>query len=272
MRTQAEKARIFRDLHEAGTFVLPNAWDAGSARLLAEAGAVALGTTSAGLAWAHGRRDGSQTRDTVIANAAAIAEATDLPVTADLLDGFGPQPEDVGEAVRLAYQAGCVGCSIEDTTGDPDQPLYDAALAAERIAAAVEAAAALSDPFVLCARADALFAGAGDLDSVIARLQSFEKVGAPLLYAPVLMTREAVQQVLDAVATPINVLVGIGQDYDVADLREMGVRRVSLGSSLYSAAMGALHQATGELLGPGTFGWSDGALGYPTLQGMMRDT
>ncbi|MEM9797136.1 MAG: isocitrate lyase/phosphoenolpyruvate mutase family protein [Pseudomonadota bacterium] len=271
MTTQTARANTFRDLHQSGTFVLPNAWDAGSARLLADAGAVALGSTSAGLAWAHGQKDGAQMRDIVVNNAAQIADATDLPVTADFLNGFGDWPEDVAEAVRLAHQAGCVGCSIEDTTGNPDAPLYDIGLATERITAGLEAATALPDPFVLCARADAFFAGVGNLPEVIERLRAFEKVGAPLLYAPVLTSLDAVRTVLDAVDTPINVLVGIGQPYDVADLQNLGVRRISLGSSLYSASMGALSAAARELLETGTFDWSKTALGYQNLQGMMLD-
>ncbi|WP_299744248.1 isocitrate lyase/phosphoenolpyruvate mutase family protein [uncultured Tateyamaria sp.] len=272
MTTQTDKARIFWDLHQSGTFVLPNAWDAGSARLLTDAGAVAIGTTSAGLAWANGQKDGSQVRDIVVANAEQIATATELPVTADFLNGFGDRPEDVADAIHLAHEAGCVGCSIEDTTGDPDAPLYDIGRATDRITAAIETANALPNPFVLCARADAFFAGVGNLLEVIERLRAFEKVGAPLLYAPVLMSTDAVREVIEAVRTPINVLVGIGQPYTIADLSDLGVRRISLGSSLYSASMGALNTAARELLDTGTFEWSKGALAYPALQGMMRDT
>ena len=249
MTSQTQKAEAFADLHRSGTFVLLNAWDAGSAKMMARHGAVALGTTSAGVAWMGGMRDGALDREAVLANAKAIATATSLPVTVDLMDGFGPSPDDAAAAVRAAHEAGCVGGSIEDTTGDPDKPLYDLGLAAEKVAAAVEAARGLPNPFVLCARADALFAGIDDLDDVIARLRRFEQEGADLLYAPKLRTTDQIGRVLDAVGKPI-----------------------SLGSSLFGAALGCVYSAMLELLGSGTFEWSLGNLPYARLQDVMNDT
>lgn len=271
MTTYADKCRRFEDLHKDGCFILPNAWDAGSARVLQSAGAVALGTTSAGYAWSAGKRDGAQTRDTVLANAAAIAAAVDLPVTADLLNGFGAEPETVAETIRLAAEARLCGASIEDTTGNPDAPLYDRGLAVERILAALEVVQSLETPFILCARADALFAGVQDMSEVLARLKAFDDAGASLLYAPALMTADEVTAVIGHVTAPINVLAGIGNPFTVANLAALGVRRISVGSGFASAAMGAAHKAAEELLSQGTFDWSEDTLPYPALQEIMHD-
>ncbi|MEM6374463.1 MAG: isocitrate lyase/phosphoenolpyruvate mutase family protein [Pseudomonadota bacterium] len=271
MTSYVEKCHRFKDLHKDGCFVLPNAWDAGSARVLQGAGAVALGTTSAGYAWSAGQRDGAQTWDTVLANAAEIAAAVDLPVTADLLNGFGEAPEMVAETIRLAAEAGLCGASIEDTTGNPDAPLYDRGLAVERIAAALEVVHSLDAPFTLCARADALFAGVQDMPEVLVRLKAFDDAGAPLLYAPALMTAEEVTTVIDHVTAPINVLAGIGNPFSVADLAALGVRRISVGSGLANVAFGAAHKAVTELLTQGTFGWTEDTMTYPALQEMMDD-
>ncbi len=266
----AEKAMAFEKLHKSGCFVMANAWDAGSARLLESSGFAALGTTSAGLAWMMGCKDGATSRDAVLANAREIANAVDVPVSGDLLNGFGAEPETVAETIRLAGEAGLAGGSIEDTTGDPADPLYDRALAKERILAAVEAARSLKRPFVLCARADGLFAGACKLDEVLTRLTLFEEAGADVLYAPALMTLADVAKVLGGVKKPINVLAGIGNEGDVAELASLGVRRVSVGSQLYGAAAASLRSAARELNSNGTFAWTKNEMSYGILNDLMR--
>lgn len=271
MRTpRADKANAFETLHRRGCFVMANAWDAGSARLLENAGFDALGTTSAGLAWTLGERDGATGREAILANARDIVEAVDIPVSADLLNGFGADPETVAETIRLAGEAGLAGGSIEDTTGDPKNPVFDRALAKERIVAAVEAARGLPHPFVLCARADGLFAGASDMDEILTRLTLYEEAGADLLYAPALMRLADVKTVLGHVEKPINVLAGIGNEGTVADLAELGVRRISVGSQFYSAMAGHLSRAANELHGAGTFEWAGAGIAYGDLNDLMR--
>ncbi|MGZ2259978.1 isocitrate lyase/PEP mutase family protein [Roseobacter sp. A03A-229] len=265
-----EKAKRFEELHASGCFVMANAWDAGSARVLEAAGFSALGTTSAGFAWAAGQKDGATSRDLLLANAKAIVNAVDIPVSGDLLNGFGASPETVAETIRLAADAGLAGGSIEDTTGDPAAPLFDRGLAKERIVAAVEAARGLDRPFVLCARADGLFAGACDLDEILARLTLYEEAGADLLFAPALMTLADVDKVVGHVQTPINVLAGIGNEGTVSDFAARGVRRISVGSQFYSAIAGRLQHAAQELHTDGTFGWVEGGMPYPELNGLMR--
>ncbi|MEM7695834.1 MAG: isocitrate lyase/phosphoenolpyruvate mutase family protein [Pseudomonadota bacterium] len=268
--TLAQKAERFAALHTNGCFAMPNAWDAGSARILEAAGFSALGTTSAGYAWAAGQKDGAPSREAVLENARAIAAAVDIPVSADLFNGFGTDPDAVAQTIRLAGAAGLAGGSIEDTTGDRAAPLYDRALAKERIIAAVEAARGLGRPFVLCARADGLLAGACDLDEILARLSLYEEAGADLLYAPALMTLADVERVVRHVGLPVNVLAGIGNEGTIADLAARGVRRVSVGSRLYSAVAGRLQAAADELFALGTFGWTDGAMPSRTLHQLMR--
>lgn len=265
-----DKAKLFQELHANGCFVMANAWDVGSARVLEAAGFSGLGTTSSGFAWTVGQKDGATSRDLLLANARAIAEAVDIPVSGDLLNGFGVSPEAVAETVRLAGEAGLAGGSIEDTTGDPRAPLFDRELAKERIVAAVEAARGLGRPFVLCARADGLFAGACELDEILARLTLYEEAGADLLFAPALITLTDVERVVGNVQTPVNVLAGIGNEGTVSDLAARGVRRISVGSQLYSTAAGQLQAAAQELLSDGTFGWVDGGMPYPVLNNMMR--
>lgn len=249
---------------------MANAWDAGSARVLEAAGFSGLGTTSSGFAWTVGQKDGETSRDLILENARAIVEAVDVPVSGDLLNGFGASPETVAETIRLAGKAGLAGGSIEDTTGDPAAPLFDRGLAKERIVAAVEAARNLGRPFVLCARADGLFAGACDLDEILARLTLYEEAGADLLFAPALMTLADVETVLGQIRTPVNVLAGIGNEGMVSDLTERGVRRISVGSQFYSAAAGRLQAAARELHEDGTFGWTHGGMPYPALNDLMR--
>jgi 2-methylisocitrate lyase-like PEP mutase family enzyme len=257
--TQQQKADRFRALHDGlGTFVIPNPWDAGSARVLAGMGFQALATSSAASACALGRRDGELTRDEALAHARMIVGATDLPVSADLETGFGDSPEVVAETVRLAAGVGLVGCTIEDTTGNPESPLYDFDLAVERIAAAAEAARSLPFPFMLTARAHNLLFAAPSLDDTLGRLQTFEKVGADVLFAPGLPDLAAVRAVYAAVSKPVNFMAGIkGKSFAVADLAAAGVRRISLATALYRAAMTGLLDAAREVKDTGQFGFLD---------------
>jgi 2-methylisocitrate lyase-like PEP mutase family enzyme len=237
--SQLEKAVSFRLLHDGpGVFVLPNPWDVGSARILAGLGFKALATSSAASAAGMGKRDGQLTREQALAHARAIVEATELPVSADLEKGFGDAPETVAETIRLAAGVGLAGCTIEDTTGDPEHPLYDDVLAVERIAAAAKAARALPFPFMLTARAHNLLYATPSLDATITRLHAFEQAGADVLFAPGLPDLAAVRAVCAALSKPVNFMVGIkGKSFSVGELAEAGVRRISLATSLYRAAM-----------------------------------
>jgi 2-methylisocitrate lyase-like PEP mutase family enzyme len=269
--TQNEKAARFRALHNGpGAFVIPNPWDIGSARILAGLGFQALATSSAASASAHGRRDGRLTRDEALAYARLIVDATDLPVSADLEKGFGDGPEIVAETILLAAKVGLVGCTIEDATGNQDNPLYDDRLAVERIAAAAEAARALQFPFVLTARAHNLLYAAPSLDATISRLQAFEKAGADVLFAPGLPDLAAVRAVCEAVSKPVNFMVGIkGKSFSVSELAAAGVRRISLATSLYRAAMTGLLDAAREVKEAGQFGFIDRSVTTPELNQTM---
>jgi 2-methylisocitrate lyase-like PEP mutase family enzyme len=272
--SQAEKAERFRALHaRPGAFVIPNPWDAGTARMLASLGFEALTTTSAGLAFSLGRADGAGrvTREETLANARAIVDATDLPVAADLENGFGDAPEDAAETIRLAGGvAGLVGGSIEDTTGDPARPIYDFQHAVERVAAAVEAARKLPFPFVLVGRAENFLHGRPDLDDTIRRLQAFERVGADALYAPGLTRAEDIRTVCASVTKPVNVLMGArGTAFSVAELAGLGVRRISVGSALSRAALGAFMRGAREIREHGTFGFAADAMPYAELNTLM---
>lgn len=257
--TQTQKAERFRSLHHSpGIFVIPNPWDIGSARLLAGLGFQALATSSAASANAIGRRDGDLTREQALSHARMIVDATDLPVSADLEKGFGDAPDVVSETVRLAAEAGLVGCTIEDTTGNPDRPLYETSLAVERIAAAAEAAHAFSFPFMLTARAHNLMFPKPNLDETITRLQAFEKAGADVLFAPGLPDLEAAHVVCTAVSKPVNFMVGIkGKSFPISDLATAGVKRISLATSLYRAAMTGLLDAAREIATDGQFRFLD---------------
>jgi 2-methylisocitrate lyase-like PEP mutase family enzyme len=270
--TQNEKAARFRALHDApGTFVIPNPWDIGSARVLAGLGFKALATSSAASAAAVGKKDGELTRDDELAHARLIVEATDLPVSADLEKGFGDKPEVVAETIRLAAEAGLVGCTIEDATRNPDQPLYDLPLAVERIAAAVQAARAFPFPFMLTARAHNFLFAAPRLDDTIRRLQAFEKAGADVLFAPGLPDLAAVEAVCKAVSKPFNFMVGIkGKSFSVSELAAAGVRRISLATSLYRAAMTGLIDAAREVNGSGQFNFLERCLTTPELIKLMQ--
>ena len=270
--TQSDKAARFRALHEGpGAFVIPNPWDAGSARILTALGYAALATSSGASAGMLGRRDGAVTRDEALAHARAIVEATDLPVSADLEKGFGDAPAAAAETIRLAAGVGLVGGSIEDATGDKARPLYDIGQATERVAAAVKAARALSFPFTLTARTESFLRGNPDLDDVIKRLQAFEKAGADVLMAPGLPDLAAVRAVCAAVKKPVNFMAGIkGKSFTVAELQAAGVRRISLATSLYRLAMTAVVDAAREVKEKGTFGYLDRSLGTPDVNAFMQ--
>ena len=262
--TQAEKGERFRALHaRPGAFVIPNPWDAGTARILEHLGFEALTTTSAGLAFTLGKRDGegAMTREETLANARAIVDAVDLPVAADLENGFGDSPKVAAETIRLAGKAGLVGGSIEDSTGDPKRPIYDLDTAAERVAAAVKAARDLPFPFVLVGRCENFIHGRPDLDDTIKRLQAYEQAGADCLYAPGLVTAEQIRAVCSAVKKPVNVIMGLKTAaFSVAELAAMGVRRISVGSALSRVALGAFLDAAREIREHGTFGRLQSAL------------
>ncbi|HLI12865.1 MAG TPA: isocitrate lyase/phosphoenolpyruvate mutase family protein [Alphaproteobacteria bacterium] len=269
--TQSEKAKAFRALHASGIFVIPNPWDVGTARILASLGFAALATTSAGYAFSIGRRDGAITRDDALAHARAIVGASDLPVSADLENCFGDAPETVAETIRLAAATGLVGGSVEDATGDPDRPIYEHALAVERVAAAVAAARALPFSFTLTARAENFLHGRRDLDDTIRRLQAFAAAGADVLYAPGLPDLDAVRKVCAAVAPkPVNVLAnGRVADFTVASLAEAGVRRISVGSALACAAFGAFLRGAREIQATGGFTFGAEAASYAEVNGFM---
>ena len=251
--------------------MIPNPWDAGSARILAGLGFEALATSSGASAGVLGRRDGNVTREEALAHARAIVSATDLPVSADLEKGFGDAPEATADTIRRAAEVGLVGGSIEDATGDKDRPLYDIGLATERVAAAAELARSLPFPFTLTARTENFLRGKPDLDDTIARLLAFEKAGADVLFAPGLPDLAAVRAVCAAVSKPVNFMVGIrGKSFTVAELATAGVRRISLATSLYRAAMSGLLDAAREVKGKGTFGYLDQSLTTPELNGFMQ--
>ena len=270
--SQSDKAARFRALHQGpGAFLIANAWDAGSARILAGLGFQALATSSGAQAGTLGRRDGKVSRDEALAHCRAIVEATDLPVSADLEKCFGDAPEVAAETIRLAAGIGLVGGSIEDATGEKDTPLYDMGQATERVAAAVAAARAASFPFALTARAEGFLRGDTNLDHVIKRLQAFEKVGADVLMAPGLPDISAVRAVCAALTKPLNFMVGIkGKSFSVAELEAAGVKRISLATSLYRMAMTGLVDAAREVKDKGTFNYIDRSIATPELNGFMQ--
>jgi 2-methylisocitrate lyase-like PEP mutase family enzyme len=269
--TQQEKATRFRELHEGpGAFVIPNPWDIASARMLAGFGFRALATSSAASATALGKRDGGLTREEALAHARSIVDATDLPVSADLEKGFGEAPEVVAGTVRLAAAAGLVGCTIEDSTGNPDRPMYDFHLSVDRIAAAVEAVRALPFPFMLTARAHNLLYCAPGVDETIERLQAYEKAGADVLFAPGLPDIESVRAVCQALSKPFNFMVGMkGKSFPMAELQAAGVRRISLATSLYRAAMTGFLDAVREVKEKGQFTFVDRSVSTPELYQLM---
>jgi len=272
MPTQTEKAIRFRDLHHGpGAFIIPNTWDILSSRLCAGLGFQALATSSAASAATFARTDGHLTRRQALAHAWLIVDATDLPVSADLEKGFGDKPESVAETVRLAAETGLCGCTVEDSTGDRTHPLYDFQLAVERIAAAVEVARALPFPFMLTARAHNFLYPSPSLDDTIKRLQAYETAGADVLFAPGLPDLAAVKTVCEATSKPFNFMAGIkGKSFSVAELEAAGVRRISLATSLYRAAMTGLLDATREIKETGTFGFVERIASTADLNKLME--
>lgn len=263
-----EKGRIFRELHMApGAFIIPNPWDIGTAKLLASQGFKALATTSAGFAFSRGRPDGGVTFEAMIHHCREIVAATDLPVSADLERGKGDSAESAGETIFAAEAAGLAGCSIEDHTGDPRNPIYEFSHAVERVAAAAEAARALKRDFVFTARAENFLWDRPNLDDTIRRLQAFEAAGADVLYAPGLADIETVRRVCQALSRPVNVLAV--PQFTVATLAEAGVRRISLGSKLSTFAYGMVENASREMLRDGTFGFSRAGIPFARLQAMF---
>jgi len=265
-----DKATRFRALHAGPRiFVIPNPWDGGSARLLESLGFPALATSSAAAAATLGRRDYHISRDEALAMARVIVNATDLPVSADLENGFGDAPEFAAETIRLAGEAGLAGASIEDSTRDEARPLYDFAHAVERVAAAAKAARALPFPFVFTARAEGLLHDA-KLDDVIARLQAYEKAGADVLFAPGLRTIADIRTVCAAVGKPVNFMGGMPGAPAIADLEAAGVRRISLATSLYRAAMTGLRDAARDIRQTGTLGFADRIMPSAEWNPLMR--
>lgn len=273
MSDQHQKFERFRDLHKReSAFVIPNPWDAGSARLLAGLGFEALATTSAGYAFSKGRRDAllGLGRAEMLANAAEIVQATDLPVSADLGDGFGTSPEICAETIRLAAGSGLVGGSIEDATDDDDSPIHDFGLSVERVRAAAEAARDL--PFLLTARAENHLYDCGDLRHTIRRLQAYAEAGADVLYAPGLPDLEAIRTVCREVDKPVNVVMGLkGPVWSVEELAEAGVKRISVGGSLARAALGELMRAASEIRNQGTFTYAARAIPGAEVAAVMTN-
>jgi 2-methylisocitrate lyase-like PEP mutase family enzyme len=276
MTTQAEKGRAFRALHERDrAFIIPNPWDVGTARLLAHLGFEALATTSMGAAFAAGQRDNTMGRERVIAHVASIASATDLPVSADLENGFGDSPEAAAETIRLAAAAGVVGGSIEDATGEDanrraDHPIYDIEHAAERIRAAAAVARALPFTFTLTGRAENYLHDRPDLNDTITRLQAYQEAGADVLYAPGLVSESDIAAVVSSVDRPVNVLMGLGGvQLNLNALSRLGVRRVSVGGALCRTAVGAFLRAAREMSEHGTFTFANDAPSGGEISAML---
>ena len=257
-KAQAERAQRFRALHTKGTFVIANCWDGGSAKILASLGFPALATSSGAAAGTLGRLDHGISIEESLANSRLICASTTLPVSADLEKGFGDAPDATAKAIRMAAGVGLVGGSIEDATGRKDAPIFDLNFATERVAAAAEAARTLPFPFTLTARAENYLHGRNDLEDTIKRLQAYEKAGADVLFAPALPDLAAVRTVCASLGKPVNFMVAIrGKSFTVAELADAGVRRISLATSLYRAAMSGLIDAAKEVRESGTFGFLD---------------
>ncbi|HEU4389865.1 MAG TPA: isocitrate lyase/phosphoenolpyruvate mutase family protein [Blastocatellia bacterium] len=273
MSTPEEKGSAFRALHyEDRAFIIPNPYDPGTARLLSHLGFKALATTSAGYAFSIGKLDQMVGRDRMISHVREIALATDLPVSGDLENGFGDEPETAAETIRLAGAAGLVGGSIEDSTRDRLQPVYDLGLAIDRVRAASEAARTLPFTFTLTARAENYICGRPDLKDTIKRLQAYQEAGADVLYAPGLAKKEDIAAVVGSVDRPVNVLAGLkGFGLSIDDLSALGVKRVSIGGSLARAALGAFLRAAREMRERGTFAFTDEAVDSRELAAMLRE-
>ncbi len=277
MATQQEKAEVFRNLHQGeGAFIIPNPYDAGTAIILEKLGFEALATTSAGYAFSCGKQDNQVTRDDMINHAEHIVQVTSLPVSADLENGFGPKLEDVALTIKKAGQVGLVGGSIEDSVngvgGEPSgEPLFNIGFAKERIIAAVEAKKSLPNDFVLTARAENYLVGRGDLSDVIKRLQAYQEAGADVLFAPGLTSKEDIETVVANVDLPVNVVMGLqGVQLGQTDLSGLGVKRISTGSSLSRAALGAFLRASEEMLQTGTFSFAEDAVPYGKIDSLFK--
>ena len=272
MPSQAEKAARFVELHKGpGAFIIANPWDAGSAKILGGLGFTALATSSGACAGTFGRRDGQVTREEALEHARKICAATDLPVSADLEKCFADDPKEAARTITLAGAVGLVGGSIEDASGAKEKPLYDFDHAVERVAAAVQAARALPFPFLLSARTENFLRGNPDLDDTISRLQAFEKAGADVLFAPGLPDLGAVKAVCQAVKKPVNFMVGIpGKSFSVAELEAAGVRRISLATSLWRAAMSGMVNAAKEITEKGSFGYLNTLVPGQEISGYMK--
>jgi len=275
MTTQFEKATRFRALHQGPrVLVMPNPWDAGSAKLLASLGFEALATTSLGVANMLGVPDGEGriSREALLENCRVLCEATDLPVSADLENGYAHEPREAARMITDAAAVGIVGGSIEDSTGEKAKPIYDFNLAVERVQAAVEAARALPFPFTFTARAENLLHGSPDLDDIIRRLQAFEKAGADVLYAPGLSSMDDVRTVVTSVSKPVNVVMGwVAKGTTVQDLEDLGVRRISIGGALSRVALGAFMKAARDLKDNGSFAWMADAMPTKQLKDIFRN-
>ncbi|RUW69111.1 isocitrate lyase/phosphoenolpyruvate mutase family protein [Mesorhizobium sp. M4B.F.Ca.ET.049.02.1.2] len=265
------KGAAFRRLHqEPGTFIIPNPWDIGTARILAAMGFRALATTSAGMAFSLGVAEGQVSREDTLSHCRSIVAATPLPVSADLEKGFGDSPQSAAETIEAAAGIGLAGCSLEDHTGRHDDPIYEFALAVDRIEAAAQARRALPDDFVLTARCENFLWGRPDLDDTIRRLQAFEKAGADVLYAPGLHDLGMIRTVCGAVTKPVNVVMGMpGATFGVAELADAGVKRISVGSALARLAYGKFVHAVREMKSAGTFRFSEKAMGFAELEGFF---
>jgi 2-methylisocitrate lyase-like PEP mutase family enzyme len=270
MPNQAQKGIAFRALHARDhAFIIPNPWDVGTARLLEHVGFEALATTSAGYAFSAGKRDNTIGRDEMLAHVAQIASATDLPVSADLENGFGDSPAIVAETIRLAAAAGLAGCSIEDMS--KDRGIYELNQATERVRAAAKIARSLPFPFTLTARAENYLVGKPDLKDTIARLQAYQSVGADVLYAPGLTSKDDIAQVIRSVDRPVNVVMGLqGVQLSLDQLSVLGVKRVSVGSALSRAALGAFLRAAKEMKERGTFTFAADAVSFRDISAMFQ--
>jgi 2-methylisocitrate lyase-like PEP mutase family enzyme len=273
MPAQIEKAHAFRALHERDkAFIIPNPWDIGTARMLSSLGFEALATTSAGFAFSTGRPDYGVDRNEMLAHLTAMVAATALPVSADLENGFGDEPEVAAETIRLAAAAGVVGGSIEDATSRTSEPIYDFAQAVDRVRAAAEAAHKLSFPFTLTARCENYLVGRVDLRDTIKRLQAYQEAGADVLYAPGVSSKEDIRAVVGSVDRPVNVLMGLqGARLNLAELSQLGVKRVSVGSALSRAALGAFLSAASEMREHGTFNFVDGAASSAQIGALLKN-
>ncbi|MGH8242215.1 MAG: isocitrate lyase/PEP mutase family protein [Steroidobacteraceae bacterium] len=272
MKSQAEKAVAFRALHERKeAFIIPNPWDVGTARMLAKLGFEALATTSAGYAFSAGVLDNQVGRDRMLKHVAEIAAATELPVSADLENGFGDAPESVAITIQLAAMTGIAGGSIEDSIDRPGEKVYDIGLATDRVRAAVDAKSKLSFPFILTARAENYLVGIPDLADTIKRLQAYQEAGADVLYAPCITTREEIAAIVSSVDRPVNFLMGTQpQRFTLAELSALGVRRVSVGSALSMAALGAFLRAAREMRETGTFTYTQEAAGFGEISALLK--